>query len=129
METEMIAYCGLMCHDCPVVKAYETGDAAAKRAVADGWSKGYATLFPDGLSAEDVRCAGCKGDEALLFVYCRECRIRPCARERGHDTCAECDEYESCELLAGFFEAAPEPRAVLEAIRRGEPYEGIDTFK
>lgn len=23
MDTEMIAYCGLMCHECPVVEAYE----------------------------------------------------------------------------------------------------------
>jgi len=129
MRGEMIAYCGLMCHDCPVVKAYESDEPEAKRVVAEGWSKEYPTLFPDGLPADEIRCAGCKGDDALLFVYCRECRVRPCARARGHETCAGCDEYDDCDILAAFFEAAPEPRAVLDAIRRGESYEGIETFK
>ena len=129
MDGQMIAYCGLMCHDCPVVKAEERRDEAARRAVAQDWSAAYATLFPDGLPVAEVHCGGCKGDEQALFVYCRECRIRPCARGRGHDTCAACHEYDGCRILSGFFEAAPEPRAVLEAIRRGESYEGIDTFK
>lgn len=123
---ETIGYCGLLCHDCPTPRA---ADHAARQVIAAHWAASYPDLFPDGLAAESVRCAGCKGDEDALFGYCRSCAVRRCARSRGHDTCAACEEYETCATLAGFYAAAPEPKAVLDALRRGAAPDGIRTFK
>ena len=123
---DMIGYCGLKCHDCPTPRAT---DHAAREQIAAHWAAAYPELFPDGLAAGSVRCAGCKGDEDALSGYCRTCEVRRCARARGHDTCADCGEYDACATLDAFFAAAPEPKAVLDALRSGAPVDGIETFK
>jgi AcrR family transcriptional regulator len=123
---DMVGYCGLKCHDCPTLRA---ADDAARRSIAEHWATAYADCFPEGLTANSVNCTGCKGTDDALFAYCRTCAVRLCARSRGHDTCAVCDEYPTCAALAEFHRAAPEARTVLEAIRRGEPFDHIDSFK
>ena len=39
---------------------------------------------------DNVRCDGCKGDGRLAD---KQCRARPCAVERGVESCAQCDDF------------------------------------
>ena len=125
---EMIAYCGLMCHDCPTIKAHQENDTAAKKRIAAHWAEVYPAVFPEGIRWQEVTCDGCKSDGVRFFV-CRDCKIRACARERGHSTCAACPEYESCQTMADYFLVAPEVKPVLDALRQGRDYHGYNTFK
>jgi len=86
-------------------------------------------LFREAGRAENIRCSGCTGDLTGLFVYCDHCRVRSFAMQRGHDTRATCTLYDTCGVLVELPEAAPEPKPVLEPIRRNESHEGAGTFK
>jgi hypothetical protein len=47
-------------------------------------------------TAENVACEGCrsKGEK----VADKQCKARPCAREKGLESCAQCDEF-PCEKV------------------------------
>lgn len=49
--------------------------------------------------AEDVVCHGCKTD--VLARFCTDCVIRLCARDRGVESCGECEDY-PCATIQKF---------------------------
>ena len=112
---EIIAYCGLVCSDCPAWRATRDGDDEALAGVAALWSKQFGIDF----APDDCRCTGCIGEERPQISFIAECRIRKCAMGRGLDSCARCDDY-PCKLLQKWFENVPESRERLEAIRRDQ---------
>jgi len=79
-------YCGLYCGACPVLLANETG-TVERRAVE--WN----------MKPGELRCLGCRSE--MTAVFCTDCVIRPCARDRGITSCCDCSEY-PCELLRNF---------------------------
>lgn len=80
---EMIGYCGYNCHLC----AARSDDPAVRQKLVDGWRK----LFGHEMyTAENVRCDGCRADGLLAD---KQCQARPCAVERGVDSCARCDDF------------------------------------
>lgn len=80
---EMIGYCGYSCHLC----AARSDDAALRQKLVDGWRK----LFGhEHYTAENVRCDGCPANGRLAD---KECKARPCAIERGVESCACCDDF------------------------------------
>ena len=110
--SEMIAYCGLPCSDCPIYLATKADDDAMRAETAQIWSK----RFNLDLKPEDINCLGCPSDQAPLFGYCQACGIRKCAREKNLDHCAQCDDY-SCEALNQFHALAPRAKEQLEKLR------------
>jgi hypothetical protein len=44
---------------------------------------------------------GCR-TEGRIFIGFSNCTIRTCCREKGFETCANCDEFGKCEMLKGF---------------------------
>ena len=116
MMDKMIAYCGLVCTDCPAYVATQADDRAALERVAAQWREAFNA--PE-ITADSIICDGCLGSNGgRLSGYCYECEIRACGVERGVVNCAHCDEY-GCEKLEGFFGHASEARAVLDEVRRG----------
>lgn len=111
MET-MIAYCGLICSDCPAFLATVEDDDGKRKEVAELWSK----EFGHPLKAEDINCDGCLSRSPRVFGYCMNCEIRKCGQEKDVDNCAYCDDY-VCEKLAGFLTQAPQAKKHLEEIR------------
>lgn len=85
---EMISYCGYNCHLC----AARSEDPAVRQKLVDGWRKyfGY-----ENYTAENVQCDGCLNDGKLAD---KQCKVRPCARKKGHENCAFCDEF-PCDKL------------------------------
>lgn len=86
--TEMIGYCGYNCDLC----AARSDDLAVRQRLVDGWRKIFGH---QNYTAENVRCDGCLSDGRLAD---KNCKVRPCAIERGVDSCAYCDEF-VCDKL------------------------------
>ncbi|MBC8496785.1 MAG: DUF3795 domain-containing protein [Anaerolineales bacterium] len=112
---KIIAYCGLVCSECPAYIATQADDRAALEQVAAQWSEEY--NVPD-ITVEAVICDGCLGTDGHKCAHCSDCEIRACAMERGVVNCAHCDEY-ICEKLEGFFGFVPDVRVTLDAIHAG----------
>ena len=109
---KMVAYCGLVCTDCPIYKATRKDDDARRVRVAGEWSK----MFGWDLSASDINCDGCLAEEGRLFKYCHDCGVRPCAGERGVATCAQCGDY-ICDKVQALIDVVPMIKTQLEALR------------
>jgi hypothetical protein len=79
----MIAYCGYNCHLC----AARSDDPAVRQRLVDGWRKIFGH---EQYTAENVHCDGCRSDGRLAD---KQCEARPCAIERGLESCALCDDF------------------------------------
>jgi len=80
---EMIGYCGYNCELC----AARSDDPAVRQKLVDGWKKIFGH---QNYTAENVKCDGCRADGRLAD---KECKVRPCAREKGVDSCAACSDF------------------------------------
>jgi hypothetical protein len=112
---KMIAYCGLVCTDCPAYIATQADDRAALEQVAAQWREEFNA---PGITVEYVVCDGCLAEDGRKCGHCAECDIRACGVSRGVANCAHCDDY-ACEKLERFFGFAPDAQRVLDEIRRG----------
>lgn len=107
----MMAYCGILCSECPAYLATINDDQALREKTAREWSKAYATS----LEAKDIQCTGCKSD--ILFGHCAVCEIRACSQNRGYGDCSPCDEF-GCEKLKFVLDFAPGVRERLLSMRK-----------
>jgi hypothetical protein len=112
MDT-IIAYCGLVCSDCPAYVATQANDHAALERVAAEWREEYNA---PNITVESVLCDGCLTDDGYKCSHCAECEIRACGQARGVANCAHCADY-GCDKLQGFFSFVPDARTRLDAIR------------
>ncbi len=110
----MVAFCGLVCTNCPAYIATQADDRAALEQVAAQWREEYNA--PD-ITVESVICDGCVTDDKRHCGHWYDCDIRACGAERGVANCAHCPDY-ACEKLERFFGFVPTARAVLDGIRR-----------
>ncbi|MCK4597018.1 DUF3795 domain-containing protein [bacterium] len=110
---KMIAYCGIVCSECPGFIATQKDSDEERKKVAEQWSK----MFSAQIKPEDVNCDGCLTTDGRLIGYCRVCEIRKCAREKVVENCALCAEY-SCEKLSDWLEKVPDAKATLEEVRK-----------
>lgn len=123
MKILSLGYCGLNCEDCPVFIASANDDDKLRQKTAMEWSGLYSEYLGSELKPEDMNCRGCRTQESL-FVGCMGCPIRKCSREKNILTCADCDEYEKCEILNGFFSYHhQQAKDNLDRIRKGAFHE------
>ena len=108
----IVAYCGIVCSDCPTFKATQLDDNAERRRVAELWTKQYGKQY----NMEDINCDGCLTEVQRIFRYCNICEMRKCARKRNVENCAYCEEY-ACEKLSTLFNENKPAREVLDEIR------------
>jgi hypothetical protein len=85
---KMIGYCGYNCHLC----AARSDDPEVRQKMVDGWRKIFGHEM---YTAENVRCDGCLANGRLAD---KQCKARPCAIEKGIESCAVCDEF-ICEKV------------------------------
>ena len=110
---KMIAYCGIVCTECPAFEATQKDDDAKRKKVAEAWSKQY--KMP--IKPEDINCDGCKSQGKRIINHCYVCEIRKCGKQKQVENCAYCEEY-ACEKLTKFFAMAPHAKTSLEKIRK-----------
>ncbi|MEA2104275.1 MAG: DUF3795 domain-containing protein [Candidatus Cloacimonadota bacterium] len=110
--SKMIAYCGIVCTECPAYIATKNNDEDLRKKTATEWSKTYGAE----IKPENIYCDGCLQDEGHLIGHCAECEIRACGKEKKVENCAYCDDF-ACEKLEKFFEFVPTAKKVLENIR------------
>ena len=91
---KMIAFCGLVCTECPAFLATQKDDDAKRKKVAETWSK----QFNVDIKPEQVNCDGCPSEGKRVFFYCSICEIRKCGQEKRVENCAHCNEY-ACDKL------------------------------
>ena len=111
-EQEMVAYCGLVCTECPAYKATQEDDNKARAKVAEEWSKQFKLNF----KTEDINCNGCMTGGEVKFSYCSMCDISKCGSDRKVLNCGYCAEY-PCDKLNNFHAEVAEAKAKLESIR------------
>lgn len=80
---EMIGYCGYSCHLC----AARSEDPELRKKLVDGWRRIFGH---ESYTVENVRCDGCRSEGRIADM---SCKARPCAIERGVESCAECDDF------------------------------------
>ncbi len=115
----LIAYCGLDCAECPTYIATKAGDRALQEKTAREWSAQFSEFTGrNDLRAEEMVCAGCTAGDAAVFLGCRICPMRTCAAGKAFATCAECDRFEHCEPLNGFFTQAADAKQRLTEMRK-----------
>jgi hypothetical protein len=106
MSEQDLAYCGLDCGSCPLYISTVNNDNELRAKTFQEWSRAYGDILSkmglDALKMEDMSCSGCKPD-GIRFKGCMSCSIRQCSREKDFSTCADCDNYEKCELLSDFY--------------------------
>ncbi|MFX1499099.1 MAG: DUF3795 domain-containing protein [Promethearchaeota archaeon] len=107
---EIIAYCGLTCSNCPAYIATQKNDNKALKELSKVWSSAEMMFKP-----EELLCDGCIFNKRV-FSWCEKCDIRNCAREKGLDNCAYCDNY-PCETLNNVFEKDASAKNTLDEIK------------
>ena len=110
---QMIAYCGLVCTDCPAYIATQADDRAALEQVAAQWREEFDA--PE-ITVESVICDGCLGAAGRKCRHCFECDVRACAMTRAVANCAHCDDY-GCETITRFFGFVPDAQSRLDGLR------------
>lgn len=111
---EMIAYCGLDCHECGAYLATKSDDDEKRKEVAELWSK----EFGADITSQDINCDGCTTVSDIHFSHCFVCEIRLCGIKKAVINCAYCNDY-GCNKLKELFEMAPEAQTRLNEIRGG----------
>jgi len=112
-QEKMIAYCGIVCSECPTFIATQKNDDKMREDTAKKWSE----MFHADIKPADINCDGCTSQSSRLFNYCGKCEIRKCGKENNVKNCAYCNGY-PCEKLSAFFKNAPEAKATLDEIRK-----------
>jgi hypothetical protein len=92
--SNLIAYCGFDCFECPAYKATHNDDLEEKKRIAEKWSKAAGKT----MTVEEILCDGCRAGGRLV-AYCAECNIRTCAVDKDYPTCAHCPDMPSCEKI------------------------------
>ena len=116
---KIIAYCGLVCTDCPAYIATQADDRAALEQMA---ARAREQFNNPNLTVESAMCDGCLGSDGRKCGYCFVCQVRACGMERTVVHCAYCADYArhgGCEKLEGFFGFVPDAKATLDGIRQG----------
>lgn len=92
-KAKMVSACGVMCSECPAFHGKEKGLAHQKRTAA-AWKR----IFRMKVTAADIDCGGCLGEDDRLFRSSLQCKARQCCRAGGFVSCAECS-VDSCAEL------------------------------
>jgi hypothetical protein len=114
VKGKIVAYCGIVCTECPALIATKNNDDKKRKETAEMWSKAYGHE----MKPEDINCTGCVSGKGKKLAYCAVCEVRKCGQEKKVVNCAYCNDY-VCETLGNFFQRAPQLKANLDEIRKG----------
>jgi hypothetical protein len=108
---KLIACCGLNCATCDAQIATITNDDELRAKTAEKWR---AQFSPD-ITSEMINCTGCR-EPGAKFSHCAQCEIRNCVNSKNFQTCADCDQLGSCELVKNIHQYVPEALENLKSL-------------
>ena len=85
-------------------------DDDLRKATAEKWKTAYNA---QDLTYEMINCTGCR-IEGPKFSHCTVCEIRNCAISRGFETCADCNEMQTCTIVAAVHKYVPDAKENLK---------------
>lgn len=115
--SEILAYCGLVCHTCPIYLATREENKDEQKKMRIEIVRVCKEKYGLNFKLEDITdCDGCLTDGNQLFSACATCVIRNCAREKNLANCAYCPDY-ACDNLNQFFNSEPTAKTRLDKIK------------
>jgi len=115
--SEILAYCGLICHTCPIYLATRENNKAEQIRMRTNIARICREQYGMNYESTDITdCDGCWAENDRIFASCGSCAIRNCAREKEVENCAFCNEY-ACEKLKTFFASESNAKMRLDMIR------------
>ena len=94
-KNQLIGCCGLDCETCDARIATLTNNNDLREKTAALWTKlNGVTITP-----EMINCMGCRIDGVKTPFCDKLCPIHNCVREKGLETCADCEQMEECPTL------------------------------
>ena len=109
---KIIACCGLNCAVCDARIATVANDHELRARIAEKWKVQY--NVPD-ILPKMINCTGCL-EAGVKLAHCAQCEIRKCVISKDFQTCAECDEMESCAILRNIYQYVPEALENLKSL-------------
>ena len=106
---ELIACCGLDCEKCDARIATVTNDDVLREETAKKWREMYGVAE---ITADTINCEGCRIDGVKISHY-NDCEIRKCVQTKGFKTCGDCNELDTCQIVAFVIQNVPEAKANL----------------
>jgi hypothetical protein len=100
---KLISCCGLDCATCDARIATIANDNELRAQTAKKWSVQHDS---PGILPEMINCIGCR-EAGVKFSHCERCEIRNCVKSRNYQTCADCDQMESCAILGNVLKYVP----------------------
>lgn len=108
---QLTGCCGLDCEACDARIATITNDDALRERTAALWTQlNGVTITPD-----MIHCTGCRVAGAKIPFCDTLCSVHNCVREKGLDTCGDCEQMDGCPTLGRI--AADTP-SVLERLKQ-----------
>jgi hypothetical protein len=101
---KLIACCGLDCAACDAQIATIENNDELRKATAAKWKKMY--NIPE-LPYQAINCTGCR-EAGVKFSHCDNCEIRSCVKQKGYETCGDCAEMATCEIVSMVHKHVPE---------------------
>ncbi len=87
IKKELLAPCGLYCGVCSIMIADRDNNDKFKNALVNLYK-------PMTKIIEDIKCKGCMADNPEdIFMYCKQCSIRECVKEKEIEGCHQCDDF------------------------------------
>lgn len=105
-------YCGLYCGACRILFANKKNRVEQ---LASEWK----------MKPEELICTGCKTD--TLSVFCQECEIKQCAKDKGLEFCFMCSDY-PCKLITDFKNDDMEHHSIVLHNQDSIKNRGIDSW-
>ncbi len=114
---KIIAYCGLHCHSCPILRATREKDPDKQRRMRAQVARQIEKHYGIKLTPEEITdCDGCTTKGGRIYADCKKCKIRACAIQQGVANCAFCDQY-PCKELEAFLAKEPTAKKHMEQLR------------
>jgi len=99
----LIACCGIDCENCDARIATVADDNNQREETAQKWRE---MLNAPDITAESINCTGCRTD-GVKFGYCNDCEIRKCVQSKGFNTCGDCEELDTCQIVSNILQNVP----------------------
>ncbi|HNQ22195.1 MAG TPA: DUF3795 domain-containing protein [Phycisphaerae bacterium] len=85
-DDPLVGYCGYNCRSCPA----RSENKEERLKMIEGWNKLFGLHYtPDKVPGSEP-CRGCKSEGPIADELCK---ARPCAKEKGIRSCAECETF------------------------------------